>query len=118
VIGVFPSLFFPLVAPTIDTTSILVAVLSGGIVTAVLNFFVAKRSNKTTYMETVADTLSEDYTRLKTELKEAREEIRELKDEIVTEQVTRRQLERELQAERLRTRDLELRITVLERNEQ
>jgi septal ring factor EnvC (AmiA/AmiB activator) len=95
-----------------DYQLILVAVLSGGLVSAVLGYFTAKRANKTTYMESVADTLSEFNDRLKSELREVREELdseRRLRRQEVND------LTSQLIAERTKNRELEARVSRLER---
>lgn len=91
---------------------VIVAILSSGIVGAFLSYLTARRANRTTYMESVAETLSEFNDRLKDELKGVREELDQ-------ERTRRRQevdeLTEQLRAERKRTRELEARISQLER---
>lgn len=96
------------------TQTIVLAILGSGIVGSFLSFIAARRTNKTAYMESVAETLSEFNDRLKKELNEVREELdreRKLRRSEVFD------LSEQLTAERRRSRELEVRISQLERGD-
>lgn len=104
---------------------VLTAILSSGTIAAVLQYFTARKSGRTTYMDTVAKTLASDYDRLKKDLDEVREELlierrarRELEKELESERNERRRLERALQREREKTEDLEARVASLEKDDE
>jgi len=100
---------------TIKTIGIVLgALMGGGIVKAVLDYFTAKKSTKIDYSESVAKTLSELNDRLKSELKDVRAEL-------IIERQQRRVLEEqfleqreELREERRLRKDLEERVRLLE----
>lgn len=95
-----------------NTQAIIVAILGSGIVGAFLSFITARRTNRTAYMESVAETLSEFNDRLKKEIKEVRDELDQEKKR---RKVEVDDLTEQLEAERKKTRGLETRIRQLER---
>jgi septal ring factor EnvC (AmiA/AmiB activator) len=105
-------------------TIILTALLSSGTIAAVLQFISARKSTRTTYMDTVAKTLASDYERLKKDLEGVRDDLRaerqarrELEKELEAEREIRRRLERDLRLEKEKTQDLEARVASLEQEE-
>jgi outer membrane murein-binding lipoprotein Lpp len=93
---------------------ILGALLTGGLLKAVLDYRTAKKTTQIDYSSSVAQTLAELNDRLKSDLKEVREELR-------VERAQRRTLEEqvieqreELREERRLRRELEERVHLLE----
>lgn len=93
--------------PALDSQAILLAILGGTFIGSVLTFLNTRRANRTAYMESVADTLSEWNDKLKKEVHDLREEAKELRAES-------NQLRIELEKEQMLRRRLEARIAVIE----
>lgn len=88
-------------------TSVVVAVLGGGLVSGILNFVSARRQTSVAYSESVFKTLSQDYARVTSEVDALRAQLDE-------ERKLRRNVESLLYEEQARTRQLERRVSQLE----
>lgn len=88
--------------------SILTVILGGGAVKGFLDFLTARRAQRIDYSATVQKTLSEFNQQLS-------DDVKELREELDKERERRIKVENELAEERRKTRELEARVSRLER---
>lgn len=88
--------------------SILTVILGGGAVKGFLDFLTARRAQRIDYSSTVHKTLVEFNVQLS-------DDVKELREELDRERERRIKVEEELATERRKTRDLEARVSRLER---
>lgn len=91
-----------------DYQTLLATLLGGTILGSILTFLNTRRANKTAYMESVADTLSQLNDRLK-------REVESLQTQLETERMKRAELAVQLEQERQKRYELERRISAIER---